>query len=272
MVECNKFVRVMALILAGLVVAASIVFCVTMVVNASMAPVVGIVREMVLAQKDMNKSVAANTQGMTAVLARITALETENKQLKSRLSAPVAPSQPPEDMNRVYDLKVGDSYVNGNPEAPITIIEFSDFQCPYCVQSHPVIQEVLKAFPKDVKAVLKNYPLPFHQNARPAAKAALAAGLQGKYYPMVALLMENSKDLSEEKYKELAAKAGLNVARFLKDLKEQDAAFEKKIMADMEEALKADVRGTPSYFLNGKKVNIRNLTAWKAAIEPLLKK
>lgn len=270
--ECvNKTVRFAAMVLMGLLFVATIIFCVTLSVGTAMQPMVAAVRELAQTQKDMNKATAENAGNLTAILTRMTALETEIKLLKNRPS-PAVPSEPQEDFDRVYDIPVGDSYVNGNPDAPVTIVEFSDFQCPYCAVFHPVLQEVIKAFPKDVKVVLKNYPLPFHQHARPAAKAALAAGLQGKYYPMVALLMESSKDLADAKYKELAVKAGLKVDQFLKDLKDQDAVFEKKIAADMEEVKKADVRGTPTYFLNGKKVQVRDLSGWKSAIEPLLKK
>jgi protein-disulfide isomerase len=119
---------------------------------------------------------------------------------------------------------------------------------------------------------LKNYPLQFHPNARPAAKAALAAGLQGKYYEMVSLIMENAADLSDAKYKECATKLGLNVDRFMKNLKEKDAAFDKKLDDDMALGNSSDVRGTPTYFLNGKKNMSRDLAGWKAAIDGILKK
>ena len=146
----NKFVKIVILVLAGLLVAVSIVFCVTMAVGAAMGPMAEVVQRLVIDQKDMNKKITAGNSGdMSAVLARVAALETEVQRLKSR-RGPEIPSQPAEDMNRVYDLKIGDSYVAGNPEAPVTIVEFSDFQCPFCARFHPVIQEVLKAFPKDV--------------------------------------------------------------------------------------------------------------------------
>ncbi len=182
------------------------------------------------------------------------------------------PSAPPsEDPNKVYTIDVGSSSVLGNKDAKITIVEFSDFQCPYSQRFHPVVGEVLKSYPNDVNYVLKNYPLSFHPNARPAAKASLAAGEQGKYWEMTEALFQNGKELSEEKYKELAKDLGLDVDKFTKDLAGQDEKWEKLIAEDMATAGKADVRGTPTFFINGKKTHARDLAAFKVEVEEILK-
>ena len=89
---------------------------------------------------------------------------------------------------------------------------------------------------------------------------------------MSSLIFDNAAALSDDKFKELAGKAGLNVAQFLKDLKDKDALYEKVIQTDMELAGKSDVRGTPTYFLNGKKTNARTADVWKAEIAAILKK
>jgi protein-disulfide isomerase len=252
----NYILNIIATALGAILVCASLVFAVSLGINIALAPV------------------AASLKEVGALSGKVASLERELAELKKRpAERPMPPQQPPaEDMNKVYDLPVADSFILGKADAKVTIMEFSDLQCPYCSRFHAPMKEALGAFPNDVKIVLKNYPLSFHPNARPAAKAALAAGIQGKYYEMIDLLFANNKDLSDAKYVELAGKLGLNVAQFSKDLKDKDAEFEKKIEADMQLGEKSDVRGTPTYFLNGKKTNARDLASWKAAIEAALKK
>ena len=180
---------------------------------------------------------------------------------------PMPQAPPSEDMNKVYKLPVDGSYVLGKTNAPATITIFNDYQCPYCSRFYPGARDVVKAFPNKVNLVIKHFPLGFHPMAKPAAKAALAAGLQGKFYEMSDLIFQNAAALSEDKFKELAKQAGLNVDKFLKDLKHKDAEFEKKIQDDMALAAQADVRGTPTYFLNGKKNMARDLETWKREVE-----
>jgi protein-disulfide isomerase len=88
---------------------------------------------------------------------------------------------------------------------------------------------------------------------------------------MVSAVLENAQNLSDDKYKELAGKIGLNVAKFTQDLKDKDAEFEKKLQADIALGQKADVRGTPSYYINGKKSQARDIEGWKAEVQALLK-
>ena len=114
---------------------------------------------------------------------RLTSMENQMKGMlegldKFKANAPQMP--PPEDLSKVYDIPINHSSVRGDKNAPVTIVEFVDFQCPFCARFHSPILEVLKAYPKDVKYILKNFPLSFHDQARPAAKAAFAAGEQGK--------------------------------------------------------------------------------------------
>lgn len=256
----NKLVRVGGWAIAGAAVVAALVLVMGIGINVAIRP-------LAVALKDVGK-----------LSARIDSLESTIKDLKQDIRhaanrpQPAQPQEPPvEDMNKVYDLPVGESYVMGNPSAKITIVEFTDFQCPFCSRFHPFIKEVYKNFPNDVKIMVKNFPLGFHPNARPAAKAALAAGLQGKYFEMTDLLFANNKDLSGAKYVELAGQLGLNVEQFTSDLKNKDAELERKIEADIALAGQSDVRGTPTYFLNGKKTNARTTEAWKAEVEALLK-
>jgi len=177
-----------------------------------------------------------------------------------------------DDNNTVYSIPVDGSPFLGDKDGAVTIVEFADLQCPFCRRFHPAIHEVLKAYPKGVKYVMKHFPLSMHQQARPAAKAALAANEQGKYWEMVDLLLENGPTLSEDRFKEFAQKIGLNVDKFIKDYKEKDAEWEKIIMGDMALGSDVNVRGTPTFFLNGKKTMARDLDSWKAEIDAILKK
>lgn len=181
-----------------------------------------------------------------------------------------APRLPSDDMNKQYTIDVGNSSINGNKDAKITIVEFSDFQCPFSQRFHPMVPPILKAYPKDVSYILKNFPLQFHPNARPAAKASLAAREQGKYWEMVEALFQNGHDLSEDKYAELAKQIGLNVDKFKKDLKEKDAQWEKLIQEDMTVANSCNVQGTPTFFINGKITSARDEASLKAAVEKIL--
>ena len=186
-------------------------------------------------------------------------------------SAPSPAWPPPEDLNKEYKIDMGHSSLNGNKNAKVTIVEFSDFQCPFSQRFHPVIPEVLKAYPNDVNYVLKNFPLSFHPEAEPATKASLAAREQGKYWEMVEALFASGRDLKEDKYKELAKQLGLNVNKFMKDYKEKDSDWEKLIAEDMSVANSSDVRGTPTFFINGKKTNARDLAGFKQEIDSVLK-
>ena len=179
---------------------------------------------------------------------------------------------PPDEYTKVHSIDIGQSFIQGKPNAPVTIVEFADFQCPFCSKFHSVINDVLKVYPDQVKYVLKNYPLPFHPQAKPAAKAALAAGEQGKYWEMADLLFANFKELSEEKFQELAKNIGLNAGKFNKDYKEKDQEWENRIKTDMELGQKVEVRGTPTFYLNGRKTIARDLAAFQKEIDALLKK
>jgi protein-disulfide isomerase len=182
-----------------------------------------------------------------------------------------AAGQPPaEDLNKVYMLNVGATPVKGKKEAPVMITMFADFECPFCARFYEPMKEVLNAYPDKVKFMVKNFPLGFHQNAIPGAKAALAAGLQGKYFEMIDVLMKNKSDASEAKLKEYAQAIGLDEKKLLEDLKNKDAEFDKQIKEDMELGSRSDVRGTPTFFLNGKKANARDVNSWKAAIDAAL--
>jgi len=168
-------------------------------------------------------------------------------------------------------IDIGSSPVRGPKDAKITIIEFSDFQCPFCQRGAQTMDDLLKAYPTDVKVAFKNLPLPFHPQAKPAAVAALAAGEQGKFWEMHDELFKNQQNLSEEFFNQTATKLGLDMAKFAADLKNEKLT--KQIDDDMQIANTLGVRGTPGFFVNGVQVRgAREPEYFKQIIDRWLKK
>ena len=145
----------------------------------------------------------------------------------------------------------------GPENAPVVIVAFSDFECPYCGTVGSLFEEALAKYPKDVKIVFKQFPLAMHKQAQSAALASLAAHRQGKFWQYHDLLFENQKALSEAKYNELAKKLGLDLNRFTKDYKAP--AGQQALQRDMADAQLAGVRGTPTLFVNGRRLKERNI-------------
>jgi protein-disulfide isomerase len=171
-------------------------------------------------------------------------------------------------LDYIAQLRIGNAPVLGPKDAPVTIVEFSDFQCPYCSKLNPVLQEVVAKYPEKVKLVFKFFPLPFHKMAMPASKASLAAGKQQKFWEYRNELMISYKELSEQKLVEIAKKLGLDMNRFTRDC--QDPRWVNVIRDDMQEAAKNQVRGTPTIFVNGRRMRSRTPEAFDQAIKRAL--
>jgi len=207
-------------------------------------------------------------KGQKEILAKLEGLDKTVQQVKA--AQPAAPNRPQIDPNKVYNIPIGRSPTKGPADAKVTIVKFSDYQCPFCVQAAPLVEQVLQAYPKDVKFVYKQFPLTsIHPQALPASKAALAAGKQGKYWEMHALLLENSRALGPEKFKELAQKLNLDLARFERDMSSPE--IQQQIDEEMQQARAADVTGTPTLFVNGKRLMNRSFDGFKQMIDAALK-
>jgi protein-disulfide isomerase len=146
----------------------------------------------------------------------------------------------------------------GSPElgpanAAVTLIEFSDFQCPYCFSGAAKLHAILKAFPTQVKLIFKQYPLDTHSQAAMAAAAAIAAHRQGKFWPLHDAMFANRRDLSRPAILALASKAGLEIKRFTADLDSPETR--KAVIRDREDGDKAGITGTPTVFINGQHYN-----------------
>jgi protein-disulfide isomerase len=141
----------------------------------------------------------------------------------------------------------------GSPNARVVLVEFSDFQCPYCVKAVDKINAVLKAYPNDVRLIFKQYPLESHPQASISAAAALAAHNQGKFWQMHDILFANRTQLSRRNIVGWAAKIGLDMNRFNADL--DSDAIKKAVLKDTQDGDKAGVEGTPTVFIDGQRYN-----------------
>ncbi len=147
------------------------------------------------------------------------------------------------------EAPVGVSPVKGAAEAPITIVEFSDFECPYCQRGAAVVEQVLNEYSGKVKVAFKNLPLTFHKNARPAAKAALAAGKQGKFWEFHDALFNNQRKLGDDLYLDVAKNLKLDISKFEKDRASDE--IESEIAADEQLAARLGFQGTPGFVVGG---------------------
>lgn len=149
--------------------------------------------------------------------------------------------------------------------AKVTIVDFSEFQCPFCKRVLPTLEEIKKIYGDNVKIVWKHRPLSFHSNAFPAAEAAEAAREQDKFWEMHDLLFQNQTSLSSAKFEALATTLGLDLERFKASFTEH--RNQKRIEEDSNLALSVGASGTPTFFINGRKlVGALPLSAFKNVI------
>jgi protein-disulfide isomerase len=164
-----------------------------------------------------------------------------------------------------YNVSIEDQPMKGNPAAKVTIVEFFDFQCPSCAQLQPVIDKLMNEYGDRVRLVMRDFPLSQHNEAFKAAEAAEAAREQGKYWEYIALLLKNQKTLGIPKLKEYASQLSLDRAKFDKAL--DTGKYAEKIQRDLQDGERLGVNGTPTLFVNGKRVEDRTFEALKAAVE-----
>src|SRR5215510_2608189 len=138
----------------------------------------------------------------------------------------------------------------GPANAPIEIIEFSDFQCPFCQRANPTVEQVLKTYGDRVHFVYRHYPLPSHPNARPAAEASACAEEQGRFWEYHDQLFANATRLTDADLKQHAVAAGLDASRFNACF--DSHKFKSAVDKDMAEGNQAGVSGTPAFFINGR--------------------
>jgi protein-disulfide isomerase len=179
--------------------------------------------------------------------------------------------QPPKLLDDPVTIPTAGSPVRGPDGATLTLVEFSDFQCPYCSIAVAKLNAVLEAYPGKIKLIFKQFPLDMHSQAALAAAAAIAAHRQGRFWPMHDALFAHRRELSRAVILALARTAGLDMERFQADL--DSAATKATVARDVEDGDRAGVEGTPSVFINGRKYNGNlDLPAIRTVIDEELKK
>lgn len=142
--------------------------------------------------------------------------------------------------------------VRGNPEASVTIVEFSDFQCPFCARVQATLDQIFDTYGDEVKLVYRHFPLPFHENAENAALASMCANEQGKFWEYHDQLFENQEKMTLANLKKWAADLGLNTDKFDSCLDNQ--TYKDQVDKDVKDGQAAGVSGTPTFFINGQRL------------------
>jgi protein-disulfide isomerase len=169
------------------------------------------------------------------------------------------------------NIPVSGSPLIGAQNGAITLVEFSDFQCPYCYKAVPELQALLKAYPNQVKLIFKQFPLDIHSQAAYAAAASLAAHRQGKFWPLHDAMFAQHGRLSPEIIQKLAGEQGLDMKKFNADL--ASVELRKEVVKDRDDGETAGVDSTPTLFVNGRHYNgVISLAALKPVIDDELKK
>ena len=141
-------------------------------------------------------------------------------------------------------------HVAGSLDAPVILVEYGDFECPFCGQAYPIVKAMQRHFGKELAFVFRNFPLrESHPHAQLAAQAAEAAGSQGKFWEMHDTLYENQRALEEKDLVGYATALGLDVTRFEEELR--TGVYAKKVRDDFRGGVRSGVNGTPTFFING---------------------
>ena len=150
-------------------------------------------------------------------------------------------------------IPVDGSPVKGPVDGRITIVEFSDFECPYCSLAVKEVYTVMAAYPNDMKLIFKQFPLSMHPNAPLAAAASLAAKEQGKFWELHDLMFANFRKISRDNILVWAKQIGLDMERFKNDL--ASTKYQAVVQKDVADGEAVGVYGTPAFFINGKHYN-----------------
>ena len=168
------------------------------------------------------------------------------------------------------NVSIAGSPSRGKPDAPVTVVMFSDFQCSHCAAAHPVLQTVMAEYADKIRFVVRNYPLEsIHENAFRAALAANAAHAQGKFFEYTEILYKNQDKLDAESLKKYAAQVGLNQKQFELDLGSEK--FAAAVRQDLKDGTSYGVGSTPTIYVNGVKVRANSAQGFRRAIERALK-
>lgn len=169
------------------------------------------------------------------------------------------------DLSFIQQIDLTGAPIRGNPDAPVTIVVFSEFQCPYCDKVRPLIEQALADYPDEVRVAFKHYPLQRHPLAVPAAMASVAAQEQGLFWEVHDLIFNQQQSLSADRIRELAVGAGLDMTLYEASLRDPGTAA--RVAGDQADGVAAGVRGTPTIFVNGQRLKNRSPAALRAMID-----
>jgi protein-disulfide isomerase len=230
-----------------------------------------------IAMKTMVVVAAAGLLASCVTRADIEEIKQQQKDILAKLDkvgtgGPQAPQQPRgPDPSKTYAFPIGESPVKGAKDAWVTIVEVSDFQCPYCKRVGETLKEIETKYGSDVRFVFKHNALPFHKRAKPAAAASMCANEQGKFWEMHDALFEGQRELEDNHFETYAQKIGLNMGKW----KECYTAnkYDSAIDADQRLANQLGARGTPAFFINGRFLSgAQPFASFQAVIDQELKK
>lgn len=171
--------------------------------------------------------------------------------------------------NLQVNVSIDDDHIRGNPDAPITIIEFADYQCPYCRRSQPILERIVQEYPETVRFVFRDFPVNEDAISTKAALAAECAADQGKFWEYHNLLFSSAAKLDEGTFIQLAREVEIDEPRFADCLSRE--TYKIEVQKDKLDGLAAGVRGTPTFFVNGRFLSgYQDFDFWKNVIDQIL--
>jgi protein-disulfide isomerase len=186
-------------------------------------------------------------------------------QLESAIEGKPVLNSPDAERPSVASLDLSHSPALGPPDAPITIIEFSDLQCPFCARVVPTLKELMKQYPTQIKWVFRNYPLDFHADAQLAHQATLAAGEQSKFWEMHDLVFSDQESIKKDALFDKARRLNLDMTKFAADLESEK--IKSQIESDRQSGAALRVDGTPTFYINSQEYSgAISLEQFQAAI------
>jgi protein-disulfide isomerase len=213
-----------------------------------------------------------SSEQLAAVLGEMQDLSAKVAAAPAAAGRPSAPSRPGRpDPSKVYKVDIGDAPAKGPRTAKVKIVEWSDFQCPFCGRAGPTLEQVQKEYGEQVQIVFKHLPLSMHKKAPGAHAAAEAASRQGKFWEFHDKLFANQRQLDDATYLKYAEELGLDIPKFKAD--SASPAVKARIAEDMAQASKLGVTGTPAFFVNGRFLSgAQPFPAFKTVIDEALAK
>ncbi len=218
---------------------------------------------------DTNKIVVPYAQARSEIMRYLEAQEQErleselDKKLRSVFEVKILLAEP---KAPIQNISTANAPGKGSVNAPVTVVMFTDFQCPACSRTHPILTDILKKYGDKIRFVVRDFPLDdLHPQARKSAEAAAAANAQGKFFEYIELLYKNQNALDVVSLKKYASQTGLDRVKFDADL--TSGKFAAEIQKDYEDGILYGIKSTPTIFVNGVKVRSLEPTAIQNAIE-----